>query len=167
MDAYSFVYLIVFFFYFHWTIPIKKQNKATVINKSKVKHSLVLSACESVPVYSFFFCLFVFINGPEQTELWLRREKEELTEGSYGPTCRDAKIWHVYRKSLWTESAAQQPSHHYYNWCLQPTTCLRNSIPSLHTYSTINDWIRKIQVQNDYIQEDSTSTKGYYSHLGN
>lgn len=29
------------------------------------------------------------------------------------------------------------------------------------------DWIRKIQVQNDYIQEDSTSTKGYYSHLGN
>lgn len=28
------------------------------------------------------------------------------------------------------------------------------------------DWIRKIQVQNDYIQEDSTSTKGYYSHLG-
>lgn len=29
------------------------------------------------------------------------------------------------------------------------------------------DWIRKIQVQNDYIQEDSTSTKGYYIHLGN
>lgn len=29
------------------------------------------------------------------------------------------------------------------------------------------DWIRKIQVQNDYIQEDSTSTKGYYNHLGN
>ncbi len=28
------------------------------------------------------------------------------------------------------------------------------------------DWIRKIQVQNDYIQEDSTSTKGYYSHVG-
>lgn len=27
------------------------------------------------------------------------------------------------------------------------------------------DWIRKIQVQNDYIQEDSTSTKGYYGHL--
>lgn len=29
------------------------------------------------------------------------------------------------------------------------------------------DWIRKIQVQNDYIQEDSTSTKGYYSNLDN
>lgn len=29
------------------------------------------------------------------------------------------------------------------------------------------DWIRKIQLQNDYIQEDSTSTKGCYNHLGN
>lgn len=29
------------------------------------------------------------------------------------------------------------------------------------------DWIRKIQLQNDYIQEDSTSTKGRYNHLGN
>lgn len=28
------------------------------------------------------------------------------------------------------------------------------------------DSFRKIQVQNDYIQEDSTSTKGYFSHLG-
>lgn len=113
MDAYSVVYLIVIFFLFSFNYTYKKTN-GTVINKSKLKHSLVLSACESVPV--FFICFF-FINGPEQTELLLQREKKELTEGSYGPTSQDARIWHFpclqevpwtrRLQHLWTESAAQ------------------------------------------------------------
>ena len=64
------------------------------------------------------------------------------------------------------EFAAQQLS------CCENCWLLTNYAPkeqyTIIAYIQYNqDWIRKIQVQNDYIQEDSTSTKGYYSHLGN
>lgn len=46
MDAYSVVFFIVLFFLF---IRLNLE-KGTVINKLKLKHSIVLSDCRSLPV---------------------------------------------------------------------------------------------------------------------
>lgn len=137
----------------------------------KLKHSIVLIAGAS---------LFYKLSWTD-VHFYCKGKRSSKPGKSYCPTTQNARISQlsVSRMLTWYSKSFGLETSAHFHWVHSAAAILSWELLVVTNYApkeqyTIiayiqynQDWIRKIQVQNDYIQEDSTSTKGYYSCLGN